>query len=125
MLARGIPHLFVTKRLVTAVAVGLVVAVFALTKVIVFAFTALECLRSEFAALVRTIAEGLFPTLAAGAKKYLRPSSRATLAGRLAAIMGCVMGIAPVFAICVIVWAIVAEGCRENGSKDIMLCFSG
>jgi hypothetical protein len=38
-----IADLIVCERFVTAIAVGFVVAVFALAQVIVFAFTALEC----------------------------------------------------------------------------------
>jgi len=66
-----VADLSVVERFVTAVAVGLVVAVFALAQVIVFAFTALECHGREFAALVRTIAKGLLPALATSAKKVL------------------------------------------------------
>ncbi len=68
-----IADLIVFERFVTAIAVGLVFAVFALAQVIVFVFTALECQGREFAALVRTVAGGLFPALAAGTKKILAP----------------------------------------------------
>jgi len=59
----------VSKGLVTAVAVGLVVTVFALAQVVILAFIAGKSLRSELAALMGTIAEGLLATLATGAEK--------------------------------------------------------
>jgi hypothetical protein len=69
VLARRISDLIVAEGLVTTVAIGLVVAVFALAQVVVLAFGAFKSLRCKLAALMRTIAEGLFVALAAGAKK--------------------------------------------------------
>ena len=61
----------VSEALVTAVAVGLVVTVFALAQVVILAFIAGKSLRRELAPLVRTIAEGLLATLATAAEKIL------------------------------------------------------
>ena len=61
----------VRERLVTAVAVRLVVTVFALAQVVILAFIAGESLRSKLAALVRAIAKGLLAALATGAEKIL------------------------------------------------------
>jgi hypothetical protein len=69
VLARRISDLIVTEVLVTTIAIGLVVAVFALAQVVVLALGALKSLRCKLAALMRTIAEGLFLALAAGAKE--------------------------------------------------------
>ena len=48
----AVADLIVPEGFVTAIAVGFVVAVFALAQVIVLAFVAHECQRSELAALV-------------------------------------------------------------------------
>ena len=69
MLVGGVSDLIVVECFVTTVAIGLVVAVFALAQVVVLAFGAFKSLRCKLAALMRTIAEGLFLALAAGAKK--------------------------------------------------------
>jgi len=61
----------VAERLVAAIAVGLVVTVFALAQVVFLAFVAGKRLRSELATLVGTVAEGLLATLATGAEKIL------------------------------------------------------
>jgi hypothetical protein len=50
--AGGFADLFIADGFVAAVAVGLVVAAFTLAQIIILAFAALECQRSELAAAV-------------------------------------------------------------------------
>ena len=76
-----LPDQVVSERLVTAVAVRLVVTVFALAQVVILAFIAGKSLRSELAALVGTIAEGLLATLATGAEKIFAVFFQGDFAG--------------------------------------------